>query len=77
MLIMTKSNFKNSYDVISVTLPPIRHQNNVTIFFQFAPFPQIKICGYASGYKRMCNPMGRNEKGLRFDVKLIKQLFYE
>jgi len=45
---MTKSNFKKSYDVISVTSPPLRHQNNVTKFFQFEPsqskFLAIRQC---------------------------------
>jgi len=37
-LIMTKSIFKNnSYDVISVTSSPLRHQNNVTYFFNLPP----------------------------------------
>jgi len=39
---MTKLNVKNSYDVFSVTSSPLRqwktrHQNYVTIFFQFGP----------------------------------------
>jgi len=45
---MTKSNVKNSYDVISVMSSPLRHLNYVTIFFQFGPLP-IKISGFVSG----------------------------
>jgi len=48
---MTKSNFKYSYDVISVTSSPTLPKNVTKItsqkFFQFSPLP-IKISGYAS-----------------------------
>jgi len=52
---MTKSNFKISYDRISVASLSLlrhrkRHQSNVTRFFYFVPLP-IKISGYASATK--------------------------
>jgi len=53
-LIITKSNLKNSHYVISVMLSPLRHQNNVTNFFQFAPLNQnfwLRQCNQAH-YKR-------------------------
>jgi len=47
---MTKSNFKKSYGVISVTSSPYvtdkRYHNNVTIFSNLGS--PIKISGYAS-----------------------------
>jgi len=61
-LIVTKSNFKklvitsflwrHHHYVITITSPrrhtKWRYQNMVTKFFHFAPFPPIKISGYAS-----------------------------
>jgi len=58
-VIMTKLNFKNSYDDISVTSSPLRSRKNITkitsqFFFNLAL--SINISGYASGclYVKYC-----------------------
>jgi len=45
---MRKSNFKFSYDVISVTSSPLRHRKTSQKFFRFGPL-SIKISGCDSG----------------------------
>jgi len=45
---------KISYDAISVTSSPSRHQNNVTKNFHFAPLPQSKFLATPVCYTCFC-----------------------